>query len=241
MVMAKFSTRPALWRTVLPALGLAAALILGGYLIFEYGRYQAGFDKIATELARRQFVERIQELETKNGELREQIALLRTAREVDKEGYRKVEDNLLDLQAKILKQQEELAFYSSIVNPADSKSGLRIQDFQVLQGPQESLFRLRLVLVQSKKHDRRVSGVVKLLVSGARDGRPVSYELSELIPEGEQEEEAKLAYSFRYFQDFEHDVMLPEGFRPDRVNIELQPNRGSKTIKQSFTWAVKKG
>lgn len=237
--MAKFPGKPQFWIMLLPALGLLGALGWGAFLIFDYGRYQAGFDRIASKQARDQFLEEIQILEGRNSELREQIALLETAKEVDREGYRQVELNLEDLQAKILEQQEDLAFYRSIVSPSDSKSGLRIQDFKVQQGPQKSLFRLRLVLVQSKKHDRRVSGVVNLSVTGAKNGQPISYELADLSPAGQDAE--RMAYSFKYFQNFEEDVILPEGFQPDRVSVEVRPNsRSAKPIKESFDWALKR-
>lgn len=237
--MAKVPGKPQFWIMLLPALGLLAALGWGAFLIFDYGRYKAGFDRISAKRERNQYLEEIQILEERNSELREQVALFETSKEVDREGYRQVEDNLVELQAKILAQQEDLAFYRSIVSPSDSKSGLRIQEFQVQQRPEKSLFRLRLVLVQSKKHDRRVSGVVNLSVTGARDGLPVSYELADLSPAGLEAE--RMAYSFKYFQDFEEDVILPEGFQPDRVNVEVRPNsRSAKPIKQSFDWALKK-
>ena len=46
-----------------------------------------------------------------------------------------------------------------------------------------------------------------------------------------------LQYSFRYFQDFEGDLMLPTGFTPGRVEIELQPRGGGGPVKRSFDWA----
>jgi hypothetical protein len=109
----------------------------------------------------------------------------------------------------------------------------------VLRGAEESRYRLRLVLVQVKQHHRRVSGTVRLSVDGARDGEVVSVPYAQLAT---NDGDSRWAYSFRYFQDFERDLVLPAGFRPDRVNIELLPSgKGNTGIKQSFPWSTNTG
>ena len=44
-----------------------------------------------------------------------------------------------------------------------------------------------------------------------------------------------LEYSFKYFQQVEGEVMLPEGFKPLRVTVRLVPAGGS-AVEQSFPW-----
>ncbi len=219
---------------------LAVGVILAAYLIYEFGRMDGGFRTVAAASEESVLKARIMDLEQRNAALRDRIALVETSRDIDGEAYKQVEHRLTELQAQILEQREELEFYRGIVSPADGASGLKIQEFRIFSGAEDSLYRLHLVLVQAMKHDRRVSGVVKVSVDGARDGQPVRLTLAELTPtEGGT---GTLAYSFRYFQDFEHDVMLPEGFLPDRVNIEISPKgRSARTIRQSYDWAVNTG
>ncbi len=219
---------------------LAAGVVIAAYLIYEFGRMDGGFRTVAAASEESVLKARILDLEQRNSALRERIALVETSRDIDEEAYKQVEYRLTELQAQILKQREELEFYRGIVSPADGASGLKIQEFRIVSGAEDSLFRLRLVLVQAMKHDRRVSGVVNVSVDGARDGQPVRLTLAELTPtEGDS---GALAYSFRYFQNFEHDVVLPEGFLPDRVNIEISPKgRSARTIRQSYDWAVNTG
>ena len=220
---------------------VSGILLLGaaGYGLFEVGRYKGGFNVIEARSQRTALVSRVAELNKQTADLRQQVALLETSRTIDSEAYLLVDRNLAELQAKIQQQEEDLAFYRGIVSPADNVSGLRIQDFAVTQGRQESLFRLKLVLVQAIKHDRRVSGIVNLTVDGALNGEPMSFGLPDLV--SSEDGGGELAYSFRYFQDFEREVMLPEGFTPDRVNIEVRPSRRSaRTIRQSYDWTVKR-
>ncbi len=224
------------WRRgLLSVVGLA---VIGGagYLLYELGRYQAGYSRLDAQAQAQAQRAEIAGLEEANEALRRQIAVLETSNEVDREAYSQVEANLAELQASIQSQEEELAFYRGIVSPADGVAGLKIQEFELLPTSAEETFLMRLVLVQAMKHDRRVSGVVKLNVHGNRAGEQASLNLAELVAEGQSGE---LAYSFRYFQDLERQLVLPEGFRPDRVDLQILPKgRGSKSVSQSFDWAV---
>ena len=46
---------------------------------------------------------------------------------------------------------------------------------------------------------------------------------------------AEVAYSFRYFQQVEGDIVLPRGVKPVRVIARLLPASGA-AVEQSFTW-----
>ena len=68
----------------------------------------------------------------------------------------------------------------------------------------------------------------------------MSYPLADLLI-GDNDSKA-IGFSFRYFQDFERELMLPDGFVPDRVMVEVSPKgrkgRAAKAIKQTFEWSV---
>ena len=51
-------------------------------------------------------------------------------------------------------QTDDLAFYRSIVSPADGIQGLRIQRFDVTQGARPREFVMKLTLVQAMRHDK---------------------------------------------------------------------------------------
>ena len=215
---------------------LCLAALIGGFLLLEYGQYRGGFNKTMAAREQEQLNSRIAAISNENDRLRERIALLETSLQVDHEAYDQVENTLSDLQREIQQQQEELAFYRGIVSPPPGTTGLHIREFELSAGPQDSLYRLRLVLVQASQYDRRVSGVVSLTVDGAKNGMPVSYALADLMRESTK----PLDFSFRYFQDIERDLILPADFVPDRVNVEVSPRgRGAKIIRQSYDWAVK--
>lgn len=217
------------------AIGVVA-LLVAGYLLFETGRLTAGHNRFELADERRDFKRQIADLEEKVMEHKEQVVQLKTMRKADQEAYKAVEASLNELQGKIQEQREAIAFYRGIISPSDSNSGLRVQDLQVLRGADESQYRLRLVLAQVKQHHREIYGKVRLSVDGAKDGEVVSYPLSQLLAAGEKK---TWNYGFRYFQDFERSLNLPEGFSPLTVNIELVPTgSGNVGLKQSFPWST---
>lgn len=219
---------------------LLAALIAGsGYLVFEFGRIQANYNIVDAARERELYEQRIGELQADILALNEQIALLETHRAIDREAYNEVEASLSTLQAKIQEQTAAIAFYRGIVSPVDGNSGLRVQDLRLTRGQAERSYNLRLVLVQSLQHDRKVSGDVSLFVEGMRDGEAVAYAYEELLPaEGEEGWE----FSFRYFQNFDREIVLPDGFTPERIRIEVRSRtRSIASIEESFSWATSLG
>ena len=125
------------------------------------------------------------------------------------------------------------------MSPEDGKPGLRVQDLQLTRGNAEREYNLRVVLVQSMKHDRKVSGDVSLSIEGSQDGVATSYNYTQLLRESADKD---WIYSFRYFQNFERQLMLPDGFSPERIKIEVNSKTKSiSSIEKSFSWASSLG
>jgi hypothetical protein len=218
---------------------IAVALIVGAYLLFELGRLQAGYN-IADEFADKAALnEEIDGLEDQIVGLRQEIALLETHREIDREAYKVVEANLADLEQKIREQSDAIAFYRGIVSPRDGGHGLRVQDLKLTQGRDDRHYNVRLVLIQAMKHDRSVKGRVDFSLEGSQDGVATTYSLEQLLPE---DGNSSWPFAFRYFQDFDRELVLPAGFTPERINVEVISNTKSiASIEQSFEWLAGTG
>lgn len=219
-------------------IGVLCSLIVI-WIAYEIGQVRAGHNAFEARNRRAEVKERLDETRLQNDELRRKIALLETGSKIDKEAYRQVEQRLTDLQNEILAQREDLAFYRGIV--ADQQAGLRVQDLELVAGDDELSFSLRLVLAQAMRTSRRISGSVELLVEGMRAGEPQTLGLSELGVAAEQKK-SMAGFSFRYFQNLEADLVLPEGFAPERVIVKLKPKgSGAKPVEKTFDWAVRSG
>jgi len=226
-----FFSRPLLIALICSVILLAA---VAGY---QMGLQRAGYNTL--EAARNLAIaeERIEVLLQENKTLSERSTRLETAAMVDSEAYRQVERQLVDLQDRILEQQEDIEFYRGIVNEDDG-SMLRIQDFTIQPGLSSGEFELRLVLAQALRSSREVSGRVEVAFDGIRDGRSVRLSLAETSAESVQ----MLNYSFRYFEDLKASIVLPDGFQPERVRVLVRPRGNSaKTVEEFFVWKVDSG
>ena len=162
---------------------IVLAVVVGGYLLFEFGRLQADYnivDAIAEEQA---LLGVIGTLEDEIVALKQEIALLETHREVDREAYQLVEADLAELQRKIQEQTDAIAFYRGIVSPKDGGRGLRVQDLKLTRGKDDRHYNVRLVLVQVMQHDRSVKGQVGFSLDGTQNGVSTTYTLEQLLPE----------------------------------------------------------
>ena len=218
---------------------LAGLVVISGYLVFEFGRINAGYDIVDAANDRQSYEDRIAVLDDEIVALKQEVALLETHREIDREAYKEVEDSLRSLQVKIQEQRDAIAFYRGIVSPADGKSGLRVQDLKLTRGKAEREFNLRLVLVQAMQHHRKVSGTVNLSVLGSQDGVETVYTLSQLV---KAEADKGWPFSFRYFQDFDRQLVLPDGFTPERIRVEVRSKtRSIESIEESYAWVTSQG
>jgi hypothetical protein len=215
---------------------IVALVIVSAYLVFEFGRIRAGYDIVEAGNTSQAYEDHIIALDDEIIDLKQQVAILETNRDVDRESYKEVEIELTSLQAKIQEQRDAIAFYRGIVSPSDGNSGLRVQDLKLTRGKAEREFTVRLVLVQAMKHDRKVSGDVNHSIIGDQNGVETTYALTQLIPD---DAEKAWVFSFRYFQDFDRQLILPDGFTPDRITVEVRSRtRSISSIEESFAWAT---
>jgi hypothetical protein len=214
---------------LLAGAGVLAALILYG--MFELGRYDAGFRVVDSVRGAWSSSARVRDLESENARLRTQLAASDVARRIDREGYRQVEKSLGDMQSQIARLNQDLSFYRGLVQP-DSSVHVKVQQMQIVpETPTQ--FRLKFVLMQTGKPDNNVAGAIAVAIDGLQGGKPRNLSLYEVSPA----RHAGLAYSFRYFQDYDEAVQLPQGFEPTRIDIELHSGKDIKNgFRQAFVW-----
>lgn len=220
-------------KTRILAAMVAVVLLTGGWSLYEYGRYRGGFDRFGAAEQQAAMANRVDALQQQIGSLREENAGLERARQVERQAYNELNTSLKRLQQEILELKEELAFYRGIVSPREASRGLRLQSFRLEPTGQERIWRYKLVLTQVLKNDNRVSGSVTMKVDGLLDGEQRSVPLSELS----ENSVTALKYGFKYFQNLEGQLVLPEGYAPERLTVEVRPGRGQgDRIEQVYDW-----
>jgi hypothetical protein len=173
-------------------------------------------------------------LEKDNSGLNAKVAELEMARRLDRDAYGQIERTLGDLQSRLARQSDDLAFYKSIVSPADGVQGLRVQRFEVQKGTAPREFVVKVTLIQAMRQDSVVSGLAQVVVHGMQGDRPARYSVGELVGKPR----AQIPFSFRYFQTVEQTVTLPEGFEAFEAEVQVHSGKLKFPIEQRFPWKV---
>jgi hypothetical protein len=211
---------------------LSAVAIL--YAAFELGRYDAGFRVVDSVRGAFSASARIRNLESENQRQRSQLEAAEVARRVDREGYKQVERSLGDMQSQIARLNQDLSFYRGLVQP-DSIIHVKVQQMQIVPETAPGQYRLKFVLMQTGKPDRVVGGNAAITVDGLLQGKPSSLSFQQVTTT----RRVSLAYSFRYFQDYDEPIQLPQGFEPTRVGVEIHGSKdrdASHSFRQAFVW-----
>jgi hypothetical protein len=211
---------------------VGAMLIL--YAAFEIGRYDAGFRVVDSVRGALAASSRIRDLEAENEKQRNQLEAAEVARRVDREGYKQIERSLGDMQSQIARLNQDLSFYRGLVQP-DSITHVKVQQMQIVPEPTAGQYRLKFVLMQTGKPDSVVAGNAMINIDGLLRGKPSSMSFGQVAPN----HRVSLAYSFRYFQDYDEPIHLPQGFEPTRVGVEIRSGRdkdASHGFRQAFVW-----
>jgi hypothetical protein len=216
------------------ALALLGAFAM--YIVYELGRFNAGYDRIAAAQQRTELEVEIERLGKSNRELRTQLAELDTIRIGRAREQAEVTRTIGDLQAQVARQTQELAFYRGIVAQGASAVGVKVQQVHISAGTKPLRFVVHLSLVRSVRPDSVAIGSVALSIDGSTaDGKATTLDLPALTPAKQKE----LPFNFRYFENLDQDVALPAGFQPEKLAIEVRSSKKDVApASQSFPWTV---
>src|SRR6185437_13268571 len=159
----------------LPLIGLFAL-----YVVYELGRYDAGYDRLAVAQQRTELEVRIERLEKSNRDLRTHLAELDTIRIGRAREQAEVSRTIVDLQAQVARQTQELAFYRGIVAEGAPAVGAKIQQVRITRGPKTGQFVLHVALVRSVRPDNLAAGAIGVSVDGQTDGAATTADLGTL-------------------------------------------------------------
>lgn len=173
------------------------------------------------------------ELEQANSHMEETKSSLAKARrqlQIDQAAYQELRNDLDNSNQQIAELANEIKFYRSIISPADGRSGVRIQAFEINKTQAPSEFRYKLILIQALEHEVEVDGSVRFEIVGQL-GEQVD---TVTVPTAD---ENGIPAKFKYFQNLVGSFELPQGFLPAQVKVVFAGNDQENAQVQSvFPW-----
>jgi len=224
---------PAL-RGALYSLG-ALIVLLAFYIVYELGRYNAGYDRQAAAQQRTELMVQIEQLEKSDREIRTRLAELDTIRVGRAREQAQVARDMGDLQAQVERQSKQLAFYRGVVAQTATTLDVKIEQLRVFAGARPNEYTVHVALVRSGRADTQASGTLQMTLDGTLAGAARALDLTALTGGSQRD----VRFGFRYFQDLEQELTLPAGFKPEQLAVEVQSSRKDvKPLSQTFLWTV---
>ena len=175
--------------------------------------------------------ERVEELTATNTGLRGRLTDSELI--IDTQRYTAValRDELTQLHKHMASLEAELGFFRKIMVPDSDQQGLQVERFSVTSEG-GSAFVIRATLIHVSERTRVVSGTVNIEVEGAQGGSPVTLSGGALASSPEE-----LKFRFRYFQELEQRVVLPQDFVATTVKMAMI-GKNTTPVDAEFVWAA---
>jgi hypothetical protein len=163
---------------------------------------------------------------------RKRVAQLAIDSEVDQRATDAARESMADMRQEIAALKSEISFYKGLMAPTKEERGLGIRSMDLLATKNTRKFAFKLVLQQLAVEHRLVRGDVQINVVGRQEGAEKTLPLSAL---SEQVANELIKFKFKYFQNIQADLLLPEGFEPQRIDVVVK-SKGKKSLEKKFAW-----
>ena len=218
------------FRSPLGWLWILAVILGAGLVVYGLGRAGIGPGVPGVLASLGGLRDELRDRDATISELRRQLADYDTSKTAQEEERRELARTIGELQAEVARQKQQLEFYRGIVIKGSERIDVAIRELRVAPGASSGRYVVRLSLEHPGKSQGAVTGVAKFTVDGLQAGRAAQV----VGPE--------TAYNFRYFSALQPELMLPVGFTPQRLTVELRaPDRPEVLVTRTMVWAVDGG
>ena len=182
----------------------------------------------------------LDELSAENSELKRQVAMLERSGLLDQRVNETDQKTLSSLRDELATLEQDLSFYKNVITKQTDDTGLMVSEWSLKRISKSNRYRYKLALRQQDADgDTYLNGHVNVNLVGTQNGKNTVYSLSEVSKEQEQ---IDIKLRFKFFQDIEGELTLPDNFLPEYIKIvgvEINPVR--KTIDRDYPWIDAKG
>jgi hypothetical protein len=221
------------WRRL--ALGLGMCLLFAGSVAggYWYGIRDAADFRIEVTALRQQ----VSEIEGENASLRQQVANLDRTIVMDRQTNDEIQDTIAELREYTGQLEQDNAFYRQAMTSEFEDVGLVIGQIELQRADEPGRYRYKLVMRQEESGGEYLTGHVNVNLVGEQAGRRQVVALRDI---SEDQELLDIRLRFRYFQDIEGELALPEGFEPRQIDIDAFATAPmAKSVSKSYDWVVK--
>jgi len=200
--------------------------------VFYFGKYYVA-DELITANHRIEILQRelqaqrelLDEERSRSTVAEREADVVRRANALLRESERERQDEIAKLQA-------DLEFYRRLGGASGSQGPLTVHYLELQPTQSPRVFRVIISLTQNLRWAASTSGSVQISVDGISKGVAAHLAYKQLLAESDQ----PLSFQFKYFQQLEQLITLPEDFEASRLTIRLKSNSLKTPVEQSWEW-----
>ncbi len=178
----------------------------------------------------------LQTTEAQLADQRKQVDYLTAELAVERHTSQLQMQDLKSEQQKLFETRKELAFYQKIISPDLQANSLIIDSFTLSPGNAVGKYKFNLVLIEQDKQKNFAKGQITLTLVGKKAEKKATVDLLQLAGFSK----ADRRFSFKHFQIFEGEFVLPSAFTAEQVDVTISvpASRGLKAAKvsKSLPW-----
>lgn len=161
---------------------------------------------------------------------RQRIAVLRRSDQISRSANVELQGTVAEREEEIAALRADVGFYERLVGGSAQRQGLSVHSLS-LAPVGDGAWRYTVTLTQNLKKAKVSAGELALSVDGVKAGQLSTLDWPALL---QDEKASAQPFSFKYFQQLEGSVMLPEGFTPHRVRVRLRAD--GSVSERVFPW-----
>lgn len=212
-------------------ISLAAGALWGGFVLgarsFRAELIQAGRALQALQRER-------DDLGAELANLRQERIACESTRQIEQERDRAVQEQVTAAQNERVALAREVSSLKRLIHKA-GRSAVAVQGLRLVVGEAERAFAYSFTVSQLIEDTGETSGSIGIKLSGKQDGKAKTLTLKQM--KGSQP--TRLTMHFDDFQTFEGHLVLPPGFEPEALTVQVDP-KGDKLIatSETFPWRL---
>ena len=163
---------------------------------------------------------------------RSRQVVLEQETDVLRQANRLLREHESERQAEMGSLQSELDFFRRLAGTGGAQSGLDIYRAEIIPTGSVQVYRFILTLTQNIRRASIISGRTRIKVEGTLNDRPVTLSW----PQMSDGESSEPEFRFKYYQQLEGYLALPDDFSPARLLITLESRGQRKPSTRSYDW-----
>lgn len=218
------------------------ALILIGLLLaatYFYAQFQSSRDRLSPQEAS-ELRAQLDKLNQESSDLKRELARYQMSAQVDRQAGEDLRKRVLELRDEKAALQRDVEVYRILSsNRSSNPMGISFGVFSVSELA-ENKKQFKLAVQKLAGGDEDFTGQLQVLVVGQKEGGETKISLHELAVSqvGAEPMTESIPLNFKFFQNIDTEIVLPDGFVPERVELAVKSNakRNPVTVKAELEW-----